>query len=201
MLQEGDFVVDPAAVAGDRAVYAHHAVARNDQADRIPADGAPHCARGHLHDAATPGKRCGDCAIGGRRAERDFQHFLHHFPPERSEAVDPVRRREVGLVSGKVDVKPAARLAKDLFTRRRGSMQIAFVFLCVRSPIEPEAGQSFAIRGHQHVVKAVGRLVTALTIYTAVRHCGAAVLNCSFDDLELLNDTFQYRAHEESLKT
>ena len=157
--EEGGFVAESAAVADEGAVGTDDTVAGDEDAERVPADGAADGLRGHFGNAAPAGDGGGDGPVGGRLSEGHREQCVHHVAAERREVVDAVRRREVRLATGKVDVEPASRFAKG---RQVADRCIGAWKRRVARAFEEQGCEDVPVGDHPQVVKAIGRLVFAV---------------------------------------
>ena len=170
--EKGGFAGESAGVAGERASRAEHAVAGDDDGDRIAAD----------RPADGPGgavKRRGQPAVGHGLPVGDVLKQGPH-PQLEGRAEEMKGRREVRNLSGEIEVQPSGGGGKQCFRivgcfRIAGCGSVAECFrvfaaqgrLSVRFlrsrvtgrergaevglSLEPEAGQAAAVRGEKYV--------------------------------------------------
>ena len=156
------FIFHAAAVAREPVACTDNAVARDDQADRIPADCTPDGLRGHFLPALLPCKPGGDVAVRHQFPERNGNHDIGNSFSERRQFFHSVRRGKIRLLPGKIDVQPAAAFLKN-------RQVIAFAGAAARGLAarlyEAQLCQDFAVGTQHHVVKLSGG-----TVYAEVHH-------------------------------
>ena len=135
--------VDAAGVARQTAAGAHHAVAGDDDGDRVVAYRAAHCLSGHMGEVLLRGQLLRQLAVGDGLAVGDAEKQIPHAAAERG-ACGVQRRQEVRLFAGKINVQPPFGFRKSgrvLLDPRRGQVT-GKVFL----PVEPKPSRPDFIR-------------------------------------------------------
>ena len=155
MREERHLVSQPAAVSCDTAVRADDAVARNDDADRIPPNRA---ANGLYRNpaAALFRNRLRDVAVRDRGSVRDSQHFVEDRLAKRCQSFKAIVGHKARIAPREILVKPAACIAELQRLAPFASPRIAHV---VARTLEPKPRQRFAVPAHHEIVESLGRLV------------------------------------------
>ena len=91
--KQRDFVAHPATIASEISIGTHHAMARHDEADRVP----PYCPTNSLRRIDFQAFR--NITIGHRLAKRDSAHDFRNCLAEWSETVHAIGWREIGLAT------------------------------------------------------------------------------------------------------
>ena len=111
-LQQLHLPRDPAAVAGQAAVRADDAVARDHQRNRVMPHRAADGLRGHVCKPMPSGDLGGDLAVGHGASVGDRQHDLADLPAEGG-GVIPQGRQMIRRAAGEINVQPASGLLKQ----------------------------------------------------------------------------------------
>ena len=101
-----------AAIAGETAVRAHNAVARDHERDRIVPHRAADRLRGHFFKSLLSGNLGGNLAVGHGPAIWDRQHDLTDRFAERR-GVIAQRRQEIRRTPGEIHIQPALCVRKQ----------------------------------------------------------------------------------------
>ena len=133
--KQGAFAVDAGGVAGERAVGADDAVARDDDGDGVVAYSAAHSLRRAASETA------GQLAVGQRLAVGDGKQCLPYSLLKEG-TLQCQWWYKLGLVARKVFIKPTA----DLFENRQRCM-----FLMLHSQHATEVLLSVKPKTHQHL--------------------------------------------------
>ena len=102
MGEQCEFVGEAAAVATEATVGSDDAVARNKNAEWVPADGVTNGAGGSFVGAAGDG--AGECAVGGGLAPRDLAELVRDGLTEGGDAGKAVGREWSWVATGEIAV-------------------------------------------------------------------------------------------------